>query len=330
MLRARCGFTLVELLIVVALLGVVMTAVLSLVRTTQRHVYTSDEVVEVQQNLRVALDFMSRDLRLAGFGIADDAAMISAPAQLACADNNSDGDCLDAGEAQFFSFRTLCATGQIARMGGSSEIITVFDPASDQSIPLASSDMARLFAVGHSLRIFRPASRVQPLERVFRVTGADDASPSVTLRGFNAPTVLRPGDLLLRVLDANLDGDNDPNTNPPAHPNTVSYRLVKSDSEDAAQFYLARIPTGVDPNDEDAFEILATKIVGVQFGYLLQDGSETSTPGASDLDEIRAVRITLVGASDATRTGSANYLGPGQADNVKTRSMTTIVHLRNR
>lgn len=329
LIRDRRGFTLVELLIVTALLGIFMAAVLGLVRTTQRHTYTSDEVVEVQQNLRVALDSLSRDLRLGGLGVADDAFITEAPPQLSCTDTNNDGDCLDAGEAEVLRFQTLSATGKVARLGGSG-FTTGVDPTAYETIPLASAEMVRLFKGGDYVRIFRPSTRTQPLDRVYWVRKTDEAGPSVIVRGFNAATVLRPGDLILRVADANLDGDNNPNTNPPDHPNSVRYRLIESESEDAAQFYLARVPTGVDPNDEETFEIVATKIVGVQFSYLLAGGGEAPAPGTRELKDIRALRVTLTGATDATQTGTAGYLGSGQADNVKTRSMSTIVELRNR
>jgi prepilin-type N-terminal cleavage/methylation domain-containing protein len=65
--RAIRGFTLVEILVVLVIMGLVCAAVYTTFISTQRQAYTQDEVVEVQQNLRAALDYMMRDIRMAGF-----------------------------------------------------------------------------------------------------------------------------------------------------------------------------------------------------------------------------------------------------------------------
>ncbi|AJF06030.1 hypothetical protein GSUB_04900 [Geoalkalibacter subterraneus] len=333
-LKDSRAFTLIELLIVSGLVGIVMAAVLGLVVTTQRHTYTSEEVVDVQQNLRVALDFMSCDLRHAGLGVAADAIILEAPAGLRCEDGNGDGDCLDSGESDFLHFQTVTATGEIARIGVDGGVTTTSD---EQTIALSDQKSARLLlpegedSAPVYVRIFRPSNRTQPLDRVFKVKAVDHEAdpPTLTVTGFIESTVLRPGDLLVRVDDPDLDGDGDPNTDPPQHPNQVDYRLVKADTDDPDQFDLVRVPTGVDPDDETTFQRVAGKIVDVQFQYLLEDGSETAPAVGSDLERIRAIRITLVAATDATRTGNANF-NPGQGDNVKTRTLSTVVELRNR
>ncbi len=328
------GFTLVELLIVSGLVGIVMAAVLGLVVTTQRHTRTSEEVVDVQQNLRVALDFMSRDLRHAGLGVAADAIILEAPAGLRCEDGNGDGDCLDAGESDFLRFQTLTSAGAMARIGANGGGVTTASPASGQVVELGDENSARLLARGEApryVRIFRPSSRSLLLDQVLEIDSVDDESdpPTVTLKGFDQAVVLRPGDLVVRVMDADLDEDGNPNTDPPQHPQRVDYRLVKSDSPDADQFDLVRVPTGVDPDDEENFERIARKVTEVRFQYLLEGGGEGAPVAGSDLERVRAVRMTLVGATDASLTGSANF-NPGGGSNVKTRALSSVVELRNR
>jgi prepilin-type N-terminal cleavage/methylation domain-containing protein len=67
--RVQClaGFTLVEMLIVVAMMGFTMAAVFSVYLTHQKSAVTEEEVVEVQQNLRVAMDQITHDIGMAGF-----------------------------------------------------------------------------------------------------------------------------------------------------------------------------------------------------------------------------------------------------------------------
>ena len=65
------GFTLVELIVAVAIAGIVMGAIYSTYKS-QQHSYTAQtHVVEMQQNLRAALYVIGRDIRMAGFNPAD-------------------------------------------------------------------------------------------------------------------------------------------------------------------------------------------------------------------------------------------------------------------
>jgi type IV pilus assembly protein PilW len=61
------GFTLVELLVAMAMTAVVMAAVYSLYKTQQDSYIAQDQVVEMQQNVRASFYQMARDMRMAGF-----------------------------------------------------------------------------------------------------------------------------------------------------------------------------------------------------------------------------------------------------------------------
>jgi prepilin-type N-terminal cleavage/methylation domain-containing protein len=64
-LRDQRGFTLAELLVVTAIIGMVMAGIFTLqLQGQQVYLYGSNRV-ETQQNTRVALDLMTRDLRSA-------------------------------------------------------------------------------------------------------------------------------------------------------------------------------------------------------------------------------------------------------------------------
>lgn len=61
------GFTLVELMVAMAVGSIIMAAVLTSF-IAQHNVYIAqDEVVQMQQNARVAIDMMSRDIQSAGY-----------------------------------------------------------------------------------------------------------------------------------------------------------------------------------------------------------------------------------------------------------------------
>ena len=61
------GFTLVELLVAIAMLGIVMAAIYSTYKSQQDSYVAQEQVAEMQQNLRASLYQMTRDLRMAGF-----------------------------------------------------------------------------------------------------------------------------------------------------------------------------------------------------------------------------------------------------------------------
>ena len=71
--KSSCrGFSLVEVLVVMVILSLVMTAVFSLFLSTHKSTVVQNRVGDVQENLRLALRVMTRDLLTAGFMVLDD------------------------------------------------------------------------------------------------------------------------------------------------------------------------------------------------------------------------------------------------------------------
>lgn len=61
------GFTLVELLIAMAITGIVAGAIFTAFLSQQKSYLAQEQVAEMQQNLRAAMDIMVRDIRMAGY-----------------------------------------------------------------------------------------------------------------------------------------------------------------------------------------------------------------------------------------------------------------------
>ncbi|MEA1867990.1 MAG: PilW family protein [Thermodesulfobacteriota bacterium] len=61
------GFTLVELLIAMAITGIVSAAIFSTFLSQQKSYLIQEQVAEMQQNLRAAMNMMVRDIRMAGY-----------------------------------------------------------------------------------------------------------------------------------------------------------------------------------------------------------------------------------------------------------------------
>jgi type IV pilus assembly protein PilW len=65
-LKSEKGFTLVEILVAVAISGIVMAGIYSAYYTQQRSYEVQEQEVAMQQNLRAAMYFMEREIRMAG------------------------------------------------------------------------------------------------------------------------------------------------------------------------------------------------------------------------------------------------------------------------
>lgn len=65
----EAGFTLVEVMSALVILAVAMTAVFATFTTQQKSFTVQSRVVEMQQNLRQGVEYLTRDIRLAGYGL---------------------------------------------------------------------------------------------------------------------------------------------------------------------------------------------------------------------------------------------------------------------
>lgn len=62
------GFSLIELMFALVALSVISLAAFTVISTSQGAAVANDQTVQIQQNARIALDFISRDIRMAGYG----------------------------------------------------------------------------------------------------------------------------------------------------------------------------------------------------------------------------------------------------------------------
>ena len=95
------GFTLVELLVAMAISSIVLASVAAAYRTQIRTHVTQQMVVDMQQNIRGAMYIMQREIRMAGHdptGLTGASILVADDAQLQFqSDDNGDGDFIDGG-----------------------------------------------------------------------------------------------------------------------------------------------------------------------------------------------------------------------------------------
>jgi type IV pilus assembly protein PilW len=119
------GFTLVELLIAIAISGIVLGAAVNTF-IAQRWAYAlQEQVTEMTQGTRAAMELVTREVRMAGYNPARTSfdGITYDPTQLPIrADLNGDGDTADANETIVYTYNT--ATQQMMRdADGSSQPI---------------------------------------------------------------------------------------------------------------------------------------------------------------------------------------------------------------
>lgn len=102
------GFTLVELLIAMAVSSIIMTGVYSAFKTQQDSYLAQEQVAEMQQNIRAGLYLMVSEIRMAGYDPTSSAGSgitVASSGQISFTlDENGDGDTSDPNEAFDYGF----------------------------------------------------------------------------------------------------------------------------------------------------------------------------------------------------------------------------------
>lgn len=301
------GFSLVEILVVMVIMGLVVTAILSLFQSTQNQAYTQDNTVDLQQNLRIAMDKITKDVQTAGFLVPSTTTSVAAAPNFLCRDSNADGDCGDINE---FATLTLQSASPSIKVAWTTTNINIpanitggASPNLKADFLVATSEMVDLFeastdpADADTVRIIRTPDHGERIAREFSVVSKDRTAKRLTLKGFVTGDLAEylQGDLIVK----NTGG---------THPESISYTLQ---ADGPLQNQLRR-------NDGSTNQTVADNITDVQLNYILEDGTEVDSVAAGVLDEIKGVRVTLTGAAVDLNSKSN-----------KTRQLTKLIKLRN-
>ena len=305
--KQSSGFSLMELLISVAIFGIVIGAVYSLYITHMKIAYGQEAVVDVQQNLRIAMERVARDIRSAGMLVPLSPTASACPVFAV----STATDPVFTNYSTMVKLRTASAADITVLVNGSdtTTAANTFGPIIVEINPGALDG----FTAGDYVRIVRPISASEPITypsgvpfKVFSVS-----STAITLQGqasanFTAGEDLRMGDIIVKVDSASAP-----------YPETVTYSVAACG--DTTGNCLLRSVNGA-----TALKI-AELIDTIKFNYFIDGGANAGTkaPTIMDVPNTRAIAVTISGKTPGLTTQTG-------ADSIKTRQLSSLIKLMNR
>jgi len=289
------GFTLAEILVVILLFSVFIGATYSLYIAHMKTALTQEEVVDTQQNLRIAMNAITRDVAMAGF---------LAPSTL----NTTTG------------FNNHSSVVNLA-MASADKIYVRVSHSSAGTYTVAQTDSLQRITINDIVRCISPEKTTKGDDSIFKVEAVD--KNTIQLRGFSsAPPGV--GDVLCKI---------DPPPPAPGYIlfETVTYAVSVDPAICGAG--VKCIVRRINPTSSTSPEAVRQEVIAqigssapgdagrVRFSYLLDDGREiNSIPDANAAELVRAIRVTVTGQT----------LKRPDHGEAKTRQMTSIIRVRNR
>ena len=230
--RSRRGMTLVELLLVMAILSVVTLALMSLYIPTYQSTVAQTQVSDVQDNLRLALKVMTRDILHAGFLVPQDP--ITSYSDTA------------------FTIRSRIVGNDFARVASAVPHPTIPNKI---RITVSEDDMEDNFQVGSRVRIFEPINANEVTEQPVNVgvTDQDRAYPvdavgtnTIDIDTSNNPS-LDAADIMSETVMLAVRDQNQPPLQ------TIQYTLNNESLERRVNGNLQILARNVDMNTANSF-----------------------------------------------------------------------------
>lgn len=304
--RPSRGFTLVELLIALLIGAILTTGVVAVFIQQSRAMALNEDLVDLEQNLRIAMDMLHRDVRMAGAYIHE----IYPPFIVGGIDHNGDGVVdmnSDGGGSSPDAIMMQLSPdpGDIIKIynsggGGGAANLRVCAPSGYQIGQILPLSHPGIPAETRSIQV-TAISRLTCIGVGCPGNDCDRINFSPGLSSFNTP-----GGLVADYEDGRVWSRLE----------TLTYFI----SPDANGDGTADDPGMVRVVNRSAPLIVAFGITNLQVEYILEDGALTTTP--ADANQVRRVRLQLTGET-------RNSHSIGGATGKRTRTMVTEVQVRN-
>jgi len=248
------GLTLIELLIAMTISAILIAAIYRTFIRQQKTYTVQEQVVDMQQNVRVAINRMMREIRMAGFGNVSSVLPII----------SIDG-----------TFNNI-----INPTNSKNNIKGQYD---DQVTIIGAFEKVSTLATEHAIgtNIIQlsdlPKDALDLINRKYICIGGLE---SHTITNIDVPTHTL-------TLSGNLVNKYSAGT-PVFKVKAITYQL-RPDNRDQNMPVLTR----EDSTDGGGSQVVAENIENLQLKYTLKDGSQSDSPAAADCPNIRMVRVTI-------------------------------------
>ncbi len=276
--RHRSGYTLVELLVALAVLGI-LTAQLFVVFSSQKRAYVNNErVLDVQEDARLVMDLLTTEVRMAGYMVPQRSGVSSRDGGSSAADALcvSDPSVLDEDDVRGEDDRyDRASVAAIASGGGAVTLSSIAE------LDVDAADDANDFDEDAGIILADSShSHCARITDINEVTGEIEFTPAIPSYGTWTLGQIRAVPAIVYELDGSGIGLN------------RNSLLLSGEVEDLQVEY------GVDVNDDEVV-----------------DTSSTSEWPLDDLDGVDAADVRSVRLTVTTRTTQADveYDGPGRA-----------------
>ncbi len=272
------GFTLVELLVAMAIATVILTAIFSTFKSQQDSYVLQSQLAMTQQTVRGAMQLISRDIQMAGYYTNFETSIIT-----------MDWDDMGADESMrplIYARNNISAVGDDIK--DNTDLVVIVKASLEDGRQLASGEAASGSTASSTLRdagnltqdkyallVKNDLSRAE-FFRVTNSTGIISLSKSLVESYTEDDWIFRADIIIYYVNDAD-----------PEHPNLMRRNL----------------------GNNELAQVMAEDIDNLQFRYVLDDGSEVDS--GFDERDVRAVEIYLLGR---TRHISRGYTDPNSYD----------------
>lgn len=305
------GFTLIEILIAMAISGIVTAATYSTFKSHQGSYIAQDQVTEMQQNLRAAMSMISRDMRMAGYGVEAGEAF-----EIGGIDYDYDGE--DDFQTNNDPNRSNVDGVMIRRSDSPPMDIIRYQGAASNLSVCSPSD----FQVGDILTIITESGS-NKYYRTIQVTQIQQTNANP------CPSCCTSG----KCDKINFSPGLSPYNNPGGLGDGNWENGTVAQFRDIAYFVDSNGPTLMRSVNGSAAQPVADNIEDLQFAYQDEDGNWFNTPPS--VQDIRSVRINVLASTDR---GDSQLIGrrpqiedhaTGGPDNRRRRLLATTVRVRN-
>jgi type IV pilus assembly protein PilW len=320
--RPENGFTLIELMVAMAITLVVLSAIFMTFKSQQDSYVVQDQVTRMQQNLRGAMYVMTRDIQMAGYYTNFDSGTCTT-------DWDDDGNDETVRPLLYGRDNVMSATVNGKDVKDNTDIIVIIK---------GSQDFNRVLTAGEGTT---PGStEITLLDR--DLDGNEDNDPDLD-NNYNKYGLLVKKDLTKADI---FEVNNASGDITPVDPAPLNENYDESDFIFRADVIIYWIDIETDPahptlnrtnlSSTSGSTKVAEDIDSLQVRYRLSDGSLVAASGTINWASVRAVEVSLLARTGRTIRGytdpntySLGGYSISTGDNFRRKVLTTVIETRN-